>query len=117
MASLDDETRQEINDRLLDEIAETEERVMALEAATEPVSPDKAIGRLSRLESMNEKSVHEAALNTARERLDKLEVALTRVYDNNFGICVGCTDEIPVERLLLLPESVQCVQCAEKAAS
>ena len=86
MPTLDDDTRQEIEARLLDEIADVEERVVTLEKATEPVSPDKAIGRLSRLESMNEKSVHEAALNQARERLGKMEVALTRVYDTKFGI-------------------------------
>lgn len=44
-------TRAEIDDRILDEIAEAEERVMALEKATETVAPDKAIGRLSRMEA------------------------------------------------------------------
>lgn len=111
---LDDATRQEIENRLIDEIAEVEERVMDLEDLTKPVSPDKAIGRLSRLESMNEKSIHDAALYQVRERQSKLEVALTRVYDRQFGVCTACQAPIPVERLLLLPESVQCVSCAEK---
>ena len=104
--------RNQIQDRLLDEIADVEEKVVELEKATQPVEPDKAIGRLSRLESMNEKSVHEAALLQARDRLSKLEVAMTRVFDQNFGICSGCSQPIPVERLLLLPESTRCVNCA-----
>lgn len=114
MATLDDATRKEIDDRLFNEIADLEEKIMDLEEATKPVEPDKAIGRLSRLESMNEKSVNEAALFRARERLSKLEKAHMNVDDPKFGICIGCDREIPVERLLLLPESTQCVACAEK---
>ena len=109
---LDDETRNQIQDRLLDEIADVEEKIVELEKSTQPVEPDKAIGRLSRLESMNEKSVHEAALRQARDRLSKLEVAMTRVFDRHFGVCSGCGQPIPVERLLLLPESTRCVNCA-----
>ena len=109
---LDDETRNKLQDRLLDEIADVEEKIVVLEKATKPVEPDKAIGRLSRLESMNEKSVHEAALRQAQDRLSKLEVAMTRVFDQNFGVCTGCGQVIPEERLLLLPESTRCVKCA-----
>ncbi len=109
---LDDTTRNQIQDRLLDEIADVEEKIVSLEKATAPVQPDKSIGRLSRLESMNEKSVHEEALRQARERLSKLEVAMTRVFDQRFGICTGCGIAIPMERLLLLPESTRCVACA-----
>jgi len=109
---LDDETRSEIKDRLFDEIVDCEQKILDLEEITKPVSPDAAIGRLSRLESMNEKSVNEAALHKARERLAKLETAMTKVYDSNFGICTGCQQAIPVERLLLLPESTRCVKCA-----
>ena len=97
---------------MLDEIAELEQRILDLEEATKPVSPDKAIGRLSRLESMNEKSVNDATLYKSRERLSKLEIAITRVYDDKYGICTGCDRSIPTERLLLLPESTQCVKCA-----
>ena len=115
MARLDDDTRKEIDDRLFDEIAGIEEKIMDLEEATKPVEPDKAIGRLSRLESMNEKSVNEAALYRARERLSKLEIARMNVHDPRFGICIGCDQAIPIERLLLLPESTRCVACAEKS--
>ncbi len=109
---LDDATRTQLKDRLLDEIAECEQKVLDLEALTKPVAPDAAIGRLSRLESIQEKSVHEAALYQTRERLAKLENALIRVTDADFGVCTGCSQPIPMERLLLLPESTRCVRCA-----
>ncbi|MFT5466575.1 MAG: DnaK suppressor protein [Verrucomicrobiales bacterium] len=115
MARLDDATRKEIGDRLFYEVADIEEKIIDLEEATKPIVPDKAIGRLSRLESMNEKSVNDASLYRARERLSKLEKARMNVHDPSFGICVGCSQPIPVERLLLLPESTRCVACAEKS--
>lgn len=87
---------------------------MELEESTAPIAPDKALGRLTRLDAMQDKSVREAALAQARETLGKLEFALTRVFNPDFGICVGCGGEIPIERLAVLPGSVRCVECAAK---
>ena len=94
--AMDETTRQEFKDRILDEIAETEERIMRLEKATEVVAPDKALGRLSRLEAMSDKGVNGAALFQARERLEKMEIALTRVFQSSFGRCHTQTNALPV---------------------
>ncbi|MEM8953692.1 MAG: TraR/DksA C4-type zinc finger protein [Verrucomicrobiota bacterium] len=106
------ETLQQLEDRLLEEIADTEERIVDLEKIVQPISPDKAIGRLSRLDAMQDKSVTEASLNQAKEKLTRLETALQRIYDPEFGLCVTCRHDIPIERLLLLPHATQCVACA-----
>jgi DnaK suppressor protein len=111
---MDDDERARIKDRILDEIAETEERIMGLEKATEAVAPDKGLGRLSRLEAMSDKSVNDAALAEARHRLEDLEVALTKVYQRDFGICVTCRQPIGLERITALPHASQCVACASK---
>ena len=111
---LDQETREKLEARLLDEIADAEERVMELEASTAPIAPDKALGRLTRLDAMQDKSVREAALVETRKRLSGLELALTKVWSNDFGRCVSCEEGIGLERLVALPESTQCVACAEK---
>ena len=97
---------------MLDEIAETEEKILELEKLVQPVAPDNALGRLSRMEALNDKAVNEAALGQAREHLHQLELALTRVYDSRFGLCSACEKPIPVERLLLMPQSSKCVGCA-----
>ena len=112
--AMDETTRQEFKDRILDEIAETEERIMRLEKATEAVAPDKALGRLSRLEVMSDKGVNDAALFQARERLEKMEIALTRVFQSSFGSCVSCKMPIPVERIMAMPHANQCVACASR---
>ena len=83
-----------------------------LEKLVQPVAPDNALGRLTRMEALNDKAVNEAALGQARERLHLLELALTRVYEKGFGVCTACEKPIPIERLLLMPQSTKCVECA-----
>ncbi len=109
---LDADNLAEIEQRILDAIAETEQRILDLEEATKPIAPDKSLGRLTRLEAMSDKAVNEAALSQSRAKLNGLELALTKIYDPGFGICVTCQKSIPIERLLLLPEATRCVECA-----
>lgn len=111
---IEEPVRAQIKDRLLNEIATVEERIIGLEAGTAPIAPDKGLGRLTRLDAMQDKSVKEATLLQARETLGKLEVALTRVLDPAFGTCVVCRGPIGVERLMALPGSTMCVPCASK---
>lgn len=106
--------REQLKERILDEIADTTERIMSLEKATEAVAPDKAIGRLSRLEAMSDKSVNDAALVEARSRLEQLELALTKAHQNDFGMCVSCHQAIPIECIMALPHANQCVACASR---
>ena len=78
-----------------------------------PVAPDNAIGRLTRMEAINSKSINEAALNKAQLALDKLERALSKIDHPDFGRCRECEERIPLARLMILPETDLCVQCAE----
>ncbi len=111
---MDDGARARIKERILEEIVETEERILGLEKATETVAPDKGLGRLSRLDAMSDKSVNDAALGEARQRLEQLELALTKVYQRDFGICVTCREPIGLERITALPQANQCVRCAAR---
>ncbi len=110
---LDETTRADIETRIIDEIAATEETISALEKATTPIAPDKGLGRLTRMDAMQDKAVKEAALNLSRETLHHLEMALTKINDPAFGTCVVCQQPIPIERILLLPQSTKCVACAK----
>ncbi len=113
-AMLDEPIRHQIKERLLDEIAVVEERIMELEKQTAPIPPDKGLGRLTRMDALQDKSVKEEALRQARKSQGRLEVALTRVLAPDFGDCAGCRGPIGVERLLALPGSTLCVACASK---
>lgn len=79
---------------------------------TNPISPDNAIGRVSRMDAINNKSVNDAALREAEQRCKKLLLVHDKVDDPDFGICRSCKQPIPEGRLMIRPESVLCVHCA-----
>jgi DnaK suppressor protein len=87
--------------------------IAAYELLTKPVSPDNAIGRLTRMEAINSKSINEAALGKARDTRSQLERALAKIDTPDFGLCRECDEPIPSARLMILPETDLCVRCAE----
>ena len=46
----------ELRDRILERSVEVELRIEQLRESTQPISPDKGLGRLTRLEAMQDKS-------------------------------------------------------------
>ena len=87
--------------------------IAAFKVSAAPVSPDNAIGRLTRMEAINSKSINEAALKKAEQTLLRMESALTMIDAPDFGLCKDCEKPIPFARLMIVPESDLCVQCAE----
>jgi DnaK suppressor protein len=105
--------RSEVKLKIQSDLAETKAAVAELEELTKPIAPDDAIGRLTRMEAINSRSINEASLNAARAKLNKLERALDRVDNEDFGICAVCDKPIPIKRIMLMPEAIKCVQCAD----
>ena len=83
-----------------------------LEELTQPIAPENAIGRVSRMDAINNKSVNEAALRKAKEELKQLQHALEVMDEPNFGLCNKCGENIRMQRLLIMPGSRRCVKCA-----
>ena len=104
---------EEIRELVQKAIRKTERQITEYELMAAPVSPDDAIGRVSRMDAINNKSVVEAALRNARDKLDKLKYVDTRIGAEDFGVCKKCRQPIPIQRILIRPESIYCVQCAE----
>ena len=102
----------EIKQKILEEIAKTEKLIVEYKELTKPVAPDDAIGRISRMDAINNKSVTEASLRQAEGKLLNLERVLSRVGTKDFGICIKCGKPIPEGRLIYRPESLKCVDCA-----
>lgn len=104
--------KNQIRQRVLDEISRTELRIGEYRELTKPVAPDVAIGRISRMDAINNKSISEAALRQAEEKLNNLKRVLSKISEKDFGICLKCGKQIPIERILIRPESLYCVHCA-----
>jgi DnaK suppressor protein len=109
---MNDEQKNTLRDRILDRSAEVEIRIDQLREATLPISPDKGLGRLTRLEAMQDKSVNEAALDRLRDESSRLHNALVNIMRPDFGNCQNCGQQIAIERLQALPASTLCIECA-----
>ena len=104
--------KEEIKQRIIDEIAKTEKLIAEYKELTKPIAPDVAIGRVSRMDAINNRSVTEASLRQAEDKLKNLKHVLSQIDSNDFGKCIRCKQEIPLGRILSRPESVHCVNCA-----
>jgi len=109
---MDDKTINEIKEKIITEIKKTEKSIYEYKEITKPIAPENAIGRISRMDAINNKSVVEAALRQAEEKLGKLEYMITQVGEDDFGVCAKCKKQIPIGRILLMPQSRYCVNCA-----
>lgn len=83
-----------------------------LKELTKPESPDSAIGRVSRMDAINNRSVNEATLRKKKIQFSKIQIALIEIDKPDFGNCVKCGKPIQKERIMLMPESTVCVNCA-----
>lgn len=106
-------TSQEIKEKILIEISKTENLIAEYQEMIKPITPDVAIGRVSRMDAIVGNAVTESALRQAQEKLKKLNYVLSKVDSADFGICLRCKSPIPIGRILFRPESVHCVNCAK----
>jgi len=104
--------KKEIEELIHKQIATVERKVKSLKELTQAIAPDDAIGRVSRMDAINNKSVNEAALRQSETKLKNLLNALERINEPDFGICIKCKGAIQTGRLALMPESKKCMRCA-----
>lgn len=97
-----------------EKLQKLDKKIEELEELCKPVSPDNAIGRLSRMDAINNRAVNERTLNSNKNKANKLRKALEKLDDPDFGICIICKKPISVGRLTAMPESDKCVNCANR---
>ena len=106
--------REKLKTLVSGELKDIAKHIKHLEERCQPISPDNAIGRLSRMEAIGEQGVQQMALDAARQREAALSVAMQRMAnDADFGLCENCDQPIPLARMMLVPESRLCVQCLQ----
>ena len=99
--------------KLILEIKSTQEKINEYSELCKPIAPENAIGRVSRMDAINNKSVVEAALNMAINKMNQLKSMQNKINTADFGICKKCKKIIAFQRLILQPHSKFCVLCAE----
>lgn len=108
------EERAILKEKIIAALEKTTLKVAELEELTKPISPENSLGRVSRMDAINNKSVAEAALRSTKKKQGSLRVALSRIDNEDFGVCERCKRPIPPARLMYMPESTRCVRCADQ---
>ncbi|MDN2566731.1 TraR/DksA C4-type zinc finger protein [Aquibium sp. A9E412] len=99
--------------RLAAKRAELEALSAASAAARRPDALDQqAIGRLSRMDAMQQRAMAEAAERARRRDLTRIEMAERRLAAGDYGHCVDCDAPIADGRLAIDPMAERCVRCA-----
>jgi len=102
----------EIEVLIKESITTTTATILEYKEETKPIAPDCAIGRVSRMDAINNKSVVEAALRVQENKLRGLLHVQSKLEDDDFGLCSRCKSPIPIQRILLVPHNKFCVRCA-----
>ncbi|SCA58009.1 DnaK suppressor protein [Candidatus Terasakiella magnetica] len=81
----------------------------------EPVELDQSkVGRLSRMDALQGQAMALALDQRRKVELQRIDAALMRIENDDFGYCVSCDEEIALKRLELDPATPTCISCAEK---
>lgn len=110
MLSIDDIIR--IEEQVIEELARLQEEVDSSGDEVAAISPDKAIGRLSRLDAMQMQEVAKDAQRRREARITALQSALDRIDEGRYGQCERCQEWIDLVRLQAQPEATRCGKCA-----
>ena len=84
--------------------------------ASAVVELDQAkVGRLSRMDAMQAQAMAQASAARRKQTLRRIEAALLRLDDDDFGYCLQCGEPINPKRLEFDPTVELCIDCASKA--
>lgn len=70
-----------------------------------------AVGRLSRIDSLQNQSLSKGLREREVARLAQIVEAIERLERGTYGDCVSCGGAIPFERLFVFPEAPECASC------
>ncbi len=79
--------------------------------AARPVDLDEPIGRLSRMDAMQQQSMLQANRRAAQLRQQQVEAALQRLREEEYVECLECGEPIGFPRLAARPEAPLCLGC------
>ena len=104
-----------IKSKIKEEINNTKKLIKDYKNLTKPIAPENAIGRVSRMDAINNKSVLESVLRKIEKKLKELLHAKKQSEENiDFGKCIICNKEINIKRLFIMPYVKKCISCAKR---
>lgn len=104
---------EEVRQLLLARLAELDAEDALSGESTAPVTLEQdSVGRLSRVDALQLQAMALAAQRRRATERGRIEAALRRLRDDEYGYCLTCGEEIGAPRLRIDPASTQCIACA-----
>ena len=91
-----------------------EQLLRSTREGAQPVALDQPIGRLTRMDAIQQQKVVAANRRTHDIRLQQVKQALTAMAHDRYGLCRRCEDPIGYRRLEARPESPYCLDCQDE---
>lgn len=104
------------SERLLKLRAELQALAEAGDESAAIVELDQSkVGRLSRMDAIQAQAMAQASVGRREQMLRRIEAALIRIDNGEYGVCRDCDEPINPKRLEFDPTVTQCIDCASKA--
>jgi DnaK suppressor protein len=79
------------------------------------ITIEKSADALDEVQHASERELAIRNLDRESNLLRNVRLALRRIEDESFGICLHCEEEISPKRLAAVPWAPFCIQCQEQA--
>lgn len=76
-----------------------------------PVDLEQPIGRVSRIDAIQQQKMAEAGRRNHETRLRLVSAAIGRIASDEYGVCAECEEPIGYGRLKASPEARLCLAC------
>ena len=74
------------------------------------------IGRLSRMDAIQQQAMEEETGRRRGHEIARIEAALRRIAEDDYGYCTACDEPIAPKRLENDPATPLCIACASRAS-
>ena len=102
----------ELRTELEAQLLKLEKSMVVTDEALKTVELDQAaVGRLSRMDSLQNQGFAKGLRERETVSLALIQEALRRLDSGTYGVCTGCGSAVAYGRLLVFPESPTCAHC------
>ena len=105
------EQLEELGRDLTEEKSRLEEVLEISKDGAKPVDVNEPIGRLSRMDAIQQQQMTKANRSAYERKLRQIEAALEKLDKDEYGDCRSCEEPVGYSRLKARPETPFCLEC------
>lgn len=103
----------EVRDNLIAMLEELDDRLSKITDDVKHIEKPLAQDFSEQAVETENDEVLDALGNSARDEVEKIKQAISRIDAGTYGVCLNCGEPIRKERLAALPYARLCIHCAE----